>query len=307
MHVLAAGLSCMVFSLAHAQSTVALSNSDLAMLGTLYQRIGDESSSAPLSDTQVRRAWARGIYSDWDFNWAGRAHSEGVQAGTDLWADGSWRAGVYAGYLTGGAGKIRDDYSLGDHLKSRYLGAYATWKDASGFYVDSVLQGGSQRYGDSGKASSLTASIEAGKSFALNEHWSIEPQAQLIYQNTRAEDSSSFGGWRADADTSGWIGRLGARVKGDFATGAGRFQPYAGLDVYRGSAGTEVIASSFPWDTLIDSNRSSYSNAKAAVGATLALTPATSLYGEIGHLWNVGGDATVKSSTEGSLGVKVRW
>jgi hypothetical protein len=32
-----------------------------------------------------------------------------------------------------------------------------------------------------------------------------------------------------------------------------------------------------------------------------------SLYGEIGTLWNIGGDADVKSSVQGSLGIKVRW
>jgi hypothetical protein len=29
--------------------------------------------------------------------------------------------------------------------------------------------------------------------------------------------------------------------------------------------------------------------------------------GEIGHLWSIGGDATVKSSVQASLGIKVRW
>ncbi|MET3654801.1 hypothetical protein ABIC75_004549, partial [Dyella japonica] len=30
-------------------------------------------------------------------------------------------------------------------------------------------------------------------------------------------------------------------------------------------------------------------------------------YGEAGYLWNIGGDARVKSSMEASLGIKVRW
>lgn len=32
------------------------------------------------------------------------------------------------------------------------------------------------------KGFSIAASLEGGKSFALNEHWRIEPQAQLTYQ-----------------------------------------------------------------------------------------------------------------------------
>ena len=31
------------------------------------------------------------------------------------------------------------------------------------------------------------------------------------------------------------------------------------------------------------------------------------LYGEIGRLWNLGGDAAVKSSVQASLGLKARW
>ena len=50
----------------------------------------------------------------------------------------------------------------------------------------------------------------------------------------------------------------------------------------------------------------SYSAGEVAAGATLALTPTVSLYGEIGTLWNIGGDADVKSSVQGSLGIKVR-
>ena len=44
-----------------------------------------------------------------------------------------------------------------------------------------------------------------------------------------------------------------------------------------------------------------------AGGFTLALGRSTSLYGEIGKLWASGGNARVKNSTNGSLGVRVKW
>ena len=44
-----------------------------------------------------------------------------------------------------------------------------------------------------------------------------------------------------------------------------------------------------------------------AGGFTLALGQTTSLYGEIGKLWASGGNTKVKSSVNGSLGVRVKW
>ncbi|VTU40885.1 hypothetical protein H4CHR_05618 [Variovorax sp. PBS-H4] len=230
------------------------------MLGNMYQRLGDEHSASPSSAGPFRSTWGRGIYSDSGF--ASNSHAEGGQVGTDLWANGNWRTGAYTGYLTGGSGN-----------STSYLGAYATWKDASGLYVDGVLQGGRRRYGDS----SLAVSVEVGKPFALSQDWSVEPQAQLAYQD----------------HGSGWTGRLGGRVKGDFITGAGRLQPYVSMNVYDNNTDAETVASSTRWG--------------AAVGATLSLTSATKLYGEVGALRNVAGDSIAKSSIQGSLGMKTHW
>ena len=159
----------------------------------------------------------------------------------------------------------------------------------------------------SGKASSFTASVEIGKPFALNERWSIEPQAQLAWQRSSFDDLV-LGGARVQQDAaSGWIGRLGVRVKGDIATGAGRLQPYARLNLYHASFGDDAATFIGPAGATVIASGGGYSAAEVAAGATLALTPATSLYGEIGHLWNIGGEASVKSSVQASLGIKVRW
>jgi outer membrane autotransporter protein len=293
---------------------------DLAMLGNLHRRIGDE------ADASTRRAWARAVYADLGIQQPGVAQihtdgrASGLQAGTDLLASDDWRAGVYVGYLDGSAGVIGNARGLtarvgSNGLQSRFLGAYATWMDASGLYVDSVLQSGSQRYtarpdinpSVSGKASSFTASIEIGKPFALNESWSIEPQAQIAYQRSSFDDLV-LGGARVSQDAaSGWIARLGLRVKGDIATGAGKLQPYARLNLYHASLGDDAANFIGPAGATAIASGGGYSAAEAAAGATLALTPATSLYGEIGHLWHVGGEAAIKSSVQASLGIKVRW
>ena len=315
-----------------------LRQADLGMLGNLHRRIGDEAAAVPgvagaasaagdAGDTgALRRAWARAVYSDLDIRQAGvarahsRGHVSGVQAGTDLLVSGNWRAGVYVGSLDGGAdvsGNARGITAKVGHneLQSRYLGGYATWMDASGLYADAVVQAGSHRYGvrpdgnptASGKARSVTTSIEVGQSFALAEGWRIEPQAQLIHQRTRFDDVQIRGATvRQDSD-GGWIGRLGVRIKGDITTAAGRLAPYARANLYRTGGGADVAEFIGPAASTRIASASGYTSAELAGGFTLAVTRATSVYGEVGRLFSTGGDARVKSSVQGSVGLKVRW
>jgi outer membrane autotransporter protein len=303
-----------------------LRQADLAMLGNLHRRIGDQDAAMAGSDPAPRRAWARAVYSDLNIRQDGiadahsRGHVSGLQAGTDLLASGNWRAGLYLGFLDGSAdvsGNARGTFGRvgSNDLRSRYLGAYATWMDASGLYADAVIQGGSHRYtvrpdgnpSAAGKGDSFTASIETGKSFALSERWTVEPQAQLIYQRAHFDAVSIAGAVvRQDSD-AGWIARLGVRIKGDFATGAGRLQPYARVNLYRAGAGADVAEFVGPAGSTRFASASGYSAAEVAGGFTLALTPAASLYGELGRVFAIGGDARVKSSVQGSVGVTLRW
>ncbi|MDR6537243.1 autotransporter outer membrane beta-barrel domain-containing protein [Variovorax soli] len=303
-----------------------LRQGDLAMLGNLHRRIGDEDAPVQGSDPAPRRAWARAIYSDLNIRQDGiaqaqsRGHVSGLQAGTDLLASGNWRAGLYLGFLDGSAdvnGNARGTFGRvgANDLRSRYLGAYATWMDNSGLYADAIIQGGSHRYtvrpdgnpSAAGKGDSFTASIETGQAFALTERWTVEPQAQLIYQRAHFDAVPLAGAMvRQDAD-AGWIGRLGVRLKGDFATGAGRLQPYARVNLYRAGAGADIAEFVGPAGSTRFASASGYSAAEVAGGFTLALTQAASLYGELGRVFALGGDARVKSSVQGSAGVKLRW
>lgn len=299
---------------------------DLSMLGNLQRRIGDEGVPATGNSDGQRQAWARAIYTDLDIQQQGvsapasKGSVSGLQAGTDLLANGNWRAGVYVGYLDGGAdvsGSARGVIGrLGSNdLQSRYLGGYATWMDSTGLYADAVLQGGSHRYdvrpdinpSASGKSSSTAASLEVGKPFPLAEGWSIEPQAQIAYQRSKFDNVLISGALISQDAESGWIGRLGVRVKGDIATRAGRLQPYARVNLYHASSGTDVATFIGPAASTPIASTTGYTSTEAAGGMTLTLSPVTTLYGEISHLFSSGGDLRVKSSVQGSLGVRISW
>ncbi|WP_232076482.1 autotransporter family protein [Variovorax sp. PBL-H6] len=311
-----------------------LRQGNLAMLGNLHQRLGDDdvrsaagAQTTAASATGERRAWGRVLSTGLNIQQGGTVSPQsegrlsGLQAGTDLWSNANWHAGLYVGQLDGdmqvkGFARGIANLAVGSNdLRSQYLGGYATYTDTSGFYVDGVLQAGRHRYEvkpqatlrTKGKASSLSASLELGQSFALGEGWQIQPQVQVVHQRLDLDDVD-IAGARVHQERDGtWLARVGVRVKGDIATSAGRLQPYARLNLYRASGGNDTTSFINPAArTAIASSRGGTST-ELATGFTLGLSESTSLYGEVGKLWASGGDARVQSSLSGSAGIKVRW
>ncbi|KQV85631.1 hypothetical protein ASC87_08095 [Rhizobacter sp. Root1221] len=298
-----------------------LRQADLAMLGNLHRRRGDEAGAG-----LGRRAWARAVSSDLDIRQGGSVgahslgHVSGVQAGTDLLADGNWRAGLYAGFLDGAvdvSGNSRGATGpVGSTaVQSRYVGGYATWAEASGLYADAVLQAGRHRYSlrptgsadASGRASGLAVSLEVGQPFPLNERWRIEPQAQLIRQQSHVDDVQVSGTSVQQHAASGTVGRLGVRIKGSLPSAAGLFQPYARVNVYKASAGTDLTDVAAGAATTRVESASGYGAVELAAGFTLALTPLADLYGEFGRSFSAGGDVELKSSVQGAVGLRMHW
>lgn len=300
-----------------------LRQSDLAMLGNLHRRSGDEvgDSAGP-----NRRAWARAVDSDLDIRQGGSVdahslgHVSGLQVGTDLLAEGHWRAGLYVGMLDGAvdvSGNARGTVGQvgSSALQSRYVGGYATWADARGLYADAVLQAGRHRYSlrpdaspeASGQARGFAVSFEVGRSFALNESWTIEPQAQLIHQRSHVDDMQISGATIQQHAASGTIGRLGVRIKDSLRSAAGLFQPYARVNVYSASAGTDLTDFVVPATTTRVESASGYRAVELAAGFTLALTPRAELYGEMGRSFSAGGDVELKASVQGSVGLRMHW
>ncbi|RTQ35278.1 autotransporter outer membrane beta-barrel domain-containing protein [Variovorax gossypii] len=307
-----------------------LRQGNLAMLGDLRKRVGDDDvkGTATTPTGSDRRAWARVLSTDIDIQQGGavspssKGRLTGFQAGTDLLAMPNWRVGVYVGQLDGDAsvrGFASGIQNLGvgrNDLRSQYLGVYGTYTSDSGFYADAVVQSGRHRYtveplaspGTSGKGNSLLGSIEVGQSFALGgSGWSIEPQLQLIHQHMDLNNSAIVGAVVQPQADSGWIGRAGVRVKGEIATGVGTLQPYGRFNVYRTSSGADIARFVNGATTTDISAPTGGTSTELAGGFTLALGQSTSLYGEVGKLWASGGNARVKSSINGSVGVRMKW
>lgn len=306
-----------------------LRQGSLAMVGNLHQRVGDEDLAAGPSAGE-RRAWARLVSADFDIRQGGtvspssEGRMNGLQTGVDLYADAAWRAGLYIGQVEGdvdvrGFARGTQDLAVGSNdLRNQYLAGYLTYDNAAGLYADLVLQGARYRYttkplaGSSaeGKGSGGLASVEVGQSFALPGHWKIEPQLQLAYQDLNLDDVGLGGAAVQQRGGGNWLLRAGVRAKGELGTSAGMLQPYARLNFYRSGGGQDVVRFVGPAGSTDIASGADATWGEVAGGLTMTLNPAVSLYGEAGQLFSVGGsssDAKVRSSLQGSMGMRVRW
>ncbi|MBP4002555.1 autotransporter outer membrane beta-barrel domain-containing protein [Pseudomonas koreensis] len=308
-----------------------LRQGNLTMLGNLHQRFGstatEEQSTAQgaMADDQ-RRAWGRALGTELNIAQSGTVSQtsdgrlSGFQVGSDLFANDNWQAGVYAGELKGsldvkGFARGVDNLSVGHNdLTSQYLGGYATWTDASGLYVDSVLQKGRHEYKAhsqgqkiSGKADSWLASVEVGKAFALGGPWRLEPQVQLVQQHLSVDDEHLANTRVRQDDHQGLLARLGARLEGDFATQIGLVQPYTRVNLYRAANGNDKTRFETSQASTAISSSTGYTSSELAMGATVQLNKSIDVYAELGKQWAAGGDTDVSSSVQGSMGVRVKW
>lgn len=306
-----------------------LRQSDMAMLGDLHKRMGDElgSNAAVAANDTGRRVWGRVLHTEPSIRQQGTVSPQsdsnmtGFQAGLDLYTDPRFKLGFYVGQLEGNmhvrgfASGVQNKYVGFNSVRSRYLGMYGTWQDASGLYADGVLQktehrsdlrsldGASART----KGDGWTASLEVGKTVELGSRWQMEPQAQIIYRSLSLDDTQLRLAQVKNHVDDDWTLRLGVRVKGSFATSAGMLQPYGRLNLYHSSGGTNVATFGAPGGSSDIVAKGSYLSTEIAAGATLHLSKNTSFYGELGAQQAHGGGARVSSGIQASMGVKVRW
>ena len=67
-----------------------------------------------------------------------------------------------------------------------------------------------------------------------------EPQLQLAYQHLSLDDTSISGAAIQQNTDNGWIARAGVRIKGAYDAGPGTLQPYARVNFYKFSSGTDI-------------------------------------------------------------------
>ncbi|MCX8475870.1 MAG: autotransporter-associated beta strand repeat-containing protein [Sphingomonas sp.] len=216
------------------------------LIATLHERSG---MRAPLSSASGPAIWGRvvggrekhdgdplGIYgSGPGFNY----DSVVYQAGIDYHRAEHDRLGVYFAY--GRLGSNVDHYTggfAGDaRLKAYTIGHYWTHVGASGWYIDGVVQG--TRYDL--KASShrgladletdghgFAASLEGGYPIRLSSDWSLEPQAQIVFQKVSLDSANDGVSTVRFRDIRSLAGRIGLRLSHDFTVNPDAAEPGSG-------------------------------------------------------------------------------
>ncbi|MBM7060768.1 autotransporter outer membrane beta-barrel domain-containing protein [Pseudomonas sp. UL073] len=215
-----------------------------AMVDTLHERVGEERRRAtvdPLLDEDDSEfgpslGWGRLIYrtgkdsrgsSDYDYD------LRAFQVGVDLYRSEDTDGSTNQAGLSLGMGKVdgaikhtNGAYAGDDALRGYSLGGYWTHFGPSGWYLDGVLQ--FHHFSATANPDSVnkvkthgngvTASLEAGKPFVLNQEKEIyiEPQAQVIFTRIKLQDTHDDAADVRFDDVDSLIGRLGVRIDRDW-------------------------------------------------------------------------------------------
>jgi len=293
-------------------------------VGNLHNRLGEVRQSAAIEGEEPTKSrgnfFLRGYGGDYDYHsdlssihygYDADIRYAAVQAGGNLY--GFDTAG--GRMLFGLAGSYGDLAFSPDRLDSRKTSmdvwsaaAYASWLGNDGLYIDTILSYGgfsgsvsTQRYDHTAKlkGTSFTASIEAGQRFAFgSDGWSIEPQAQLIYQRLsfdRAHDIDDFAIVLGHPDQ--WVGRLGGKLSKELAVeNMERFIVYGKLNLIHGFSGGDrvFLGDNFhigAFGTQIE----------GGLGLNLDMTKNASLYGDVSYQGRVGDGGSNGLSLNGGL------
>jgi outer membrane autotransporter protein len=296
----------------------------IEQLGTFHDRQGRQSLLSQKG--RVAAAWGRVWGGHNEQRQGGDARSRfdgnmvGLQVGHDLYADASADGhrnhyGAYFGYArargdVSGNALGFSDYSAGRITVDSYsVGGYWTHVGPSGWYTDAVVQGSrltidplSHRgIGAETDGKALAASFEAGIPLALSARWTLEPQAQLIWQRVWVDSLDDGISTVSFQGTSGWLGRIGARLETSFDSRGVQWQPWLRVNLLRSFGGSDEAH--FGATTIGTSVRGTAGQIGAGVAANLGKHSA--LYATVGYTTNL--DGNQRDSIFGNLGMRWRW
>jgi len=309
----------------YAEIPVAARQLGIEQIGTFHdhqgeQRLLSESGTLPAG-------WAR----VWGEHSRQHQHGEvdqtfdgmlsGLQVGQDLYADAS-AAGHrnHYGLLLGYAHAKGDvnGFALGFHdlgvgtlsIDAYSLGGYWTHVGPSGWYTDTVVMGSalsvdpksSRGVGSTTHGKAFAASLESGYPIALHPNLTFEPQAQLIWQRVAVDDLDDGISTVSFARSNGYLGRIGARLQGQFDQGGTTWQPYLRVNLLRSFGGNEQAT--FAGVTAIPTTIATTAG-QIGAGVVGKLSPSSSVYATLSYTANL--DSTSRETIAGNVGVRLAW
>jgi outer membrane autotransporter protein len=295
----------------------------LSTLGTFHERRGRQALLQ--GGGYLPTSWGRVFGQDAEMKWEGTVapgfdgNLFGFQAGQDLlgWESdaGHDRIGLFLGHASAkgdveGQALGWNDLAVGDiDVSGTSFGGYWTHVGPQGWYLDGVLMG-TWFSGDASASSGegididgtgVTASLEGGYPIALTPQWTLEPQAQLIWQHLSLDDrADSFSSVSFDTDDA-LTGRLGFRLQGSVDSGMGTFQPYLKANLWHNFSADQTIR--FDGNPIV--TELGGTSLELGGGIIARLTESTTFFATADYTTNIGGEKT--RMFEGNIGVSIKW
>ncbi|MCR4269324.1 autotransporter domain-containing protein, partial [Nitratireductor sp. ZSWI3] len=296
----------------------------LSTLGTFHERRGEQALLQ--GGGWLPTSWARVFGQSAEMGWGGTVSPSfdgslfGFQVGQDVfgWESGNGhhdRIGLFIAHASmdgdvKGQALGWNGLAVGDiDASGTSFGGYWTHIGPRGWYLDAILMGtwyggDATSSGDIGidiDGTGITASLEGGYPFALTPQWTLEPQAQLVWNHLSLDDQRDrFSSVSFDADDV-VTGRLGLRLQGNFETGMGMIQPYLKANLWHNFSADQTISfDGNPIVTEIDGT-----SLELGGGIVARLSEKVSLFATADYTTDLSGEKT--EIFEGNLGLSVKW
>ncbi|MDA5490581.1 autotransporter outer membrane beta-barrel domain-containing protein [Yersinia kristensenii] len=223
-----------------------------------------------------------------------RLQQDGFEIGADKVFGLSSGQLVLGGFTSYSNNRVKHARGGNSSIDSYSLGAYGSYFDNSGYYIDTVLK--ANRFKNSLNAnmtnggsvqsdynqSAVGGSLEAGYHYKLSDNWFVEPYARASYFTAQAKDIALSNGMKANIDHNRSAkGELGTQVgtKFDLKNGA-IIRPYTKVAIER-----EFITSNTVKINQVNDFNNDFSGntAKYGLGVDVNLTKQTTVYAEANY------------------------
>lgn len=245
----------------------------------------------------------------------------GAQVGHDLYAATSESGhrdhyGVFIGFARAdgdvrGFAQGAQNLGVGQLAVDAYsAGGYWSHIAPGGWYTDAVLMGSTltlkpvSRDGMSARTHghAVIGSFEGGYPFALGHGVTLEPQAQVIWQQLSLHDFNDGVSSVSFSNGDAIVGRLGVRVFGSYISASTAWQPYVRLNLLRaiGSDDTTTFDSS---TSIVTPNRQG--TAQMDAGVVAKFSQRGSVYASVSCSTSLGGEQ--QRTVAGNVGLRWAW
>lgn len=313
-------------------------NIGLVTVGTLHERVGDESlllsQDVNPSERFANGGWLRLFAQSQDETILSLAlpsssgSIQGIQAGFDLYRDktptdalnlfgvhfsyaasnptinGLVTNAANTAYVKTRTGKVR--------LNARTGGLYFTHFLPSGAYLDLVAQGTAFNGDASSSRSSLglrgagtVESAEVGYPLDFLPDWRLEPETQLLYDYVSFKSGHDTFSTIDLAPTHALIGRIGARLQHSMSITNHPIEPYLRANFWSILSGDSASPVTYGGTDSINSSAKA-SWGQLGGGFTLGLSHGLVLYAFLDDLVNLGNQVKL-SGLDGGIGLRANW